>query len=103
MNIWKSVVNFTKLNDETNVYIGGKACIQDRHFKMVNISGGQNARSTNSLDLLLGNPWEEFCLNNDRLFGKDTFAENFVETLWKEFRCHSQLIFKRNVEPICKI
>jgi len=41
----------------------------------------QNTCSTNSLDLFFSNSGEEFSLDNARLFGENTFAQNFVETL----------------------
>lgn len=41
----------------------------------------QDTRSTNRLDLFFSNSGEEFSLDNDGLFGKNTFAQHFVEAL----------------------
>jgi len=41
----------------------------------------QDTRSTNRLDLFFSNSGEEFSLDNDGLFGENTFAQHFVEAL----------------------
>merc|ERR1712037_1032708 len=41
--------------------------------------GTEDASSTNSLDLLLGDAGEKAGLDNDRLLGEDTLAQNLVE------------------------
>ena len=41
---------------------------------------GEDASTSNSLDLLLGPPGEEPGLNNDGLLGEDSLAQHFEET-----------------------